>query len=121
MIQGKGEQTINQTVNGRIYKCAECDKFHVNYKNLSFSFAQEEYENFQNYMRKLDVNYWAQQNEHRSGERKIMIPINHKNLILSFRTDEIDEIKALLADHTGRKPRFQLLKTRNFEFQISDN
>ena len=36
MIEGRGELIINQTINGRIYKCSECNKIHVDYKKPEF-------------------------------------------------------------------------------------
>lgn len=121
MTEREGEITINQTINGRIYKCSECNKIHVDYKNLSFSFQSPQYRNFQHYIQQLDANYWAGKNEEVNGQRRVMIPINHDNLMLNFCPEEIAELKELLVARLQANKRFSLIKTRSFDFRISEN
>ncbi|RKD91840.1 DUF6686 family protein [Mangrovibacterium diazotrophicum] len=121
MIEGRGELIINQTINGRIYKCSECNKIHVDYKNLNFSFNQKEYNNFQTYIQNLDGKYWVKKNEDHSGERKILIPINHPNLIMSFSLEELYELKELLVANLFPPQKLRLIKPRTVELHISKN
>jgi hypothetical protein len=72
-------------------------------------------------MKNLDGEYWARQNENHSGKRKIMIPINHQNLILSFSKEELFELKDLLASKLQEGNNFKWVTARCMEFQISDN
>lgn len=116
-----GEITINQTINGRIYRCAECNKIHVDYNNLSFAFQLQQYQNFRNYIQQLDAAYWARKNEETNGQRRVMIPINHDNLILNFTPEEIAELKELLIARVDLPNRFRLIRPRSFDFRISDN
>ena len=116
-----GDIVINQTINGKFYRCSECSKIHVDFKNLSFQFDHAEFRNFKNYIIKLDTDYWATENERQNGERKVMIPINHQNLTLKFKPEELNELKDLLGTAIYGPRRFKLLKTRNFDFRISDN
>ncbi|MFV0377406.1 MAG: DUF6686 family protein [Mangrovibacterium sp.] len=117
----ESEITINQTTNGRIYKCSECNKIHVDYKNLSFSFQPQQYQNIQKYIQQLDAAYWASQNEEANGQYRVMIPINHESLMLNFTPFEISELKELFVDRLDCPKRFRLLKTQNFDFKISNN
>lgn len=121
MIRREEEEIINQTINGKVYRCTTCNKIHVDYKNLSFTFNKPEYQNFSQYMKKLDGEYWAQKNEEHSGNRKIMIPINHQNLILNFSMAEIVELKDLLASQINAGSNFKWITTHCMNFQISDN
>lgn len=117
----EGEITINQTINGRIYRCSECNKIHIDYKNLSFSFQIPEYRTVQSYIHQLDAAYWAGQNKKVNGRYRVMIPINHENLLLNFSPEEIAELKELLVDRLDGKRHFHFLKTRSFDFRISEN
>lgn len=121
MIQGRGELIINQTINGRIYKCSECNKIHVEYKNLYFSFNNKEYHNFQNYIQNLDGQYWVRQNKDHSSERKIHIPINHPNLVMNFNLEELGELKELLVPKLFPIQKFKLIEPRTVELHISEN
>ena len=121
MKEREGEITVNQTINGRIYQCSECNKIHVDYKNLSFSFHLPQYQNFQTCIQQPDAAYRAQKNEEINGQRRVMIPINHGNLMLNFPPEEIAELKELLVAQLNTTMRFRLIKTRNFDFRIIEN
>ncbi|PTN07365.1 DUF6686 family protein [Mangrovibacterium marinum] len=121
MIRGEEQEIINQTINGKVYRCQSCNKIHVDFKNLSFSFNKTEYRNFKEYMKKLDGDYWLQQNERQSGKPKIMIPINHRNLLLSFSKGELIELKNLLSSTQQGRTAFRWVTTRSMDFQLSDN
>ncbi len=121
MVQREGEVTINQTINGRIYRCSECNKIHVDYKNLSFTFSRKEYDNYQTYIQQLDPEYWADQNKQKSGEAKIVIPLNHPNLVMKFKAEEIYELKELLIRNLKPEPVFKLIRSRQIDFQLSEN
>ena len=90
-------------------------------KNLNFSFNQKEYKNFQTYIQNLDGKYWVQQNRDHSGERKIHIPINHPNLIMSFSLEELYELKDLLVANLFPPQKLKLIKPRTVELHISNN
>ena len=53
---------INQTTNGKIFKCDSCDKTHIEYKNLSFAFNEDELQYFKKYLRNFDAKKWQSYN-----------------------------------------------------------
>ena len=91
------EKVYSLSINGKVYKCAACGNIHFDFKNLSFSFSKEEFNQFRNYFLSLNEEYWAELNEHVGSDKPIRVPIHHKNLLLSFSVEEIKEIKALFA------------------------
>lgn len=100
-MENQNGKIINETFNGRLYTCNQCKQVHLDYKNLSFSFSVDEYKRFRNYILNLNEEYWATINQNIISERKIKIPISHRNLVLSFSTDEIKELK-LLFDYSKK-------------------
>ncbi len=121
MERWRGEQVYCQTPNGRVYRCAACNKIHVEYKTLSFSFNPAEYHQFRDYIQQLDPEFWAAQNQRHNGERKILIPINHPTLMMKFRPEEVDELKELLVANFKPGPPIRQIKSRQIGFQLSNN
>ncbi len=89
---------INQTENGKIFKCSKCDKIHIEYKNLNFSFTYKEYESFAAYIKDLDGKNWEDSNHDSLYSRKIMISILHDNFNILLHNYELEELKFLLSE-----------------------
>lgn len=107
--------TINKTQNGIVFKCDKCNKIHFEYNNLNFLFTSEQFYSFSDYILELDADYWENKNQHSPHNRKIFVPVGHKNLKLGFHTEEIEELQSLLG---SQKENTSVL---NLKYQYSDN
>jgi len=93
----KSTQTImNQTLHGRIFKCDQCDRFHIEFKNLNFNFTKEQLESFVDYLVQVDGEWCEQQNQRLAFRRKIVLPIGHDYFNVLLNADELQELKQLL-------------------------
>ena len=108
---------MNQTENGKIFRCSGCNKIHIEYKNLNFNFDEEEYENFANYFMELDGPYWESVNTHVEFGRKIIVPVGHRNLNMLLNTRELEELKQLFSGPITN----QLELLSYFNYDISNN
>jgi hypothetical protein len=88
---------INQTDNGKVFRCPSCNKIHIEYKNLEFLFDHTEYKFFCDYFKNLNGEYWENLNAESIYKRKIIIPIGHKNIRILLFSCELDELKCLLS------------------------
>lgn len=111
-MENAKEIIYRQSINGKVYKCSKCGDIHFDFKNLSFSFSKEEFLQFKNYFLNLNEHYWASLNDSMNSTKKIRIPIHHKNLLLSFSTDEIIEIKELFAFNSMQDFTLPFVKNR---------
>lgn len=112
---------INQTQSGKIFKCRFCDKIHIEFKNLYFTFTKEEYNNFKNYFLDFDENYWESIRKNSTCKRKIMVPVGHKNISLLFNSEEIKEFKHLFSPDTFKKKNPDIISFANLEIKFSMN
>ena len=87
---------INKTQNGQIFKCNMCDKIHVEYKNLCFNLTIKQFDNFADYMSKLDGDKWENSNKNLQYKRKIIIPIGLKSFQIILNKEELLELNNLL-------------------------
>ena len=111
------QKIINQTENGKIFRCESCNKIHIEYKNLNFNFKEKEYLDFAKYFQKLDGQYWEYLNRESPYQRKIQVPIGHKNLNILLSNTELQELKSLLS-----KPIvYQLEMISHFKYNIYNN
>ena len=108
---------INQTQNGKVFRCSGCNKIHIEYKNLNFNFDDEEYKNFACYFMELDGPYWESVNSHVSFRKKIIVPVGHKNLNMLLNNSELEELKQLFSRPITNQ--FELLAY--FNYDISNN
>jgi hypothetical protein len=109
---------INQTKNGRIFRCASCDKIHIEFNNINFNFNDKEYIHFANYFKGLDGEYWELVNTNANYRRKIIVPVGHNNMNFLLNQEELEELKELLADaNINNTIRF----VKNFKYAICNN
>ncbi len=106
-------KVLSQSVFGKIFICPSCNKIHVEFKNLYFSFTNTEYESFANYFINFDVQYWMEHSIHYKNNGKILIPVGHKNIATLFTPSEIDELKSLFLAASPKKPVSQYLDLGN--------
>jgi hypothetical protein len=86
---------MSQTANGKVFVCNGCNKYHLEYKNLQFSFNESEYRFFVDYFNKIDADYWESINKNTLYRKKIMVPIGHHNFTMMFDYVEILELREL--------------------------
>ncbi len=86
---------LNQTQNGKIFRCLSCNRLHVEYNNLYFTFTDKEFRKFRKYFLTLDAEYWEEVSKNEICNRKIMIPVGHDNLVTLFNVKEVNELKEL--------------------------
>ena len=110
-------KTINQTENGKIFRCPDCNKIHIEYKNLNFSLNDKEYESFVNYFKELDGQYWEKINSNVPYRRKIIVPIGHKNVNILLNNTELQELKKLFSKPLVMKQEM----ITHFKYNICDN
>ena len=72
----------NKTQNGQIFKCEKCNLIHIEYKNLNFNFTLKQFNDFTQYLSKLDGKKWEQKNKNSKFKRKILISTGHQNFSL---------------------------------------
>ena len=104
----KNIKLISKTVNGRIYKCLRCNNIQIEYKNLSFSFSHKEYQSFKDYFLTIDGEYWENINKNTHHERKVLIPIGHRNVMIAMNSVEVHELKALFSGKKNGEKRFEI-------------
>ena len=108
---------INQTNNGKVFRCPGCNKIHIEYKNLNFNFNDKEYRDFANYFKGLDGQYWEDINYHTPYRRKIIVPIGHKNVNILLNNTELQELKKLFSKPIVKKQKM----TTHFKYNIFNN
>jgi hypothetical protein len=103
---------LSETENGKIFKCDTCNKIHIEFKNFEFLFNQNEYKFFRKYFDEFDGEYWESINSNSVYERKIIVPIGHKNVRMLLSLTELEELKFLLLHRNklqwGRKAKINL-------------
>lgn len=94
---------LSQSVNGKIIKCLTCNQYHIEFLSLNFTFDDEEFKFFKDYILSLDGAYWENQNRHSIYRRKVIVPIGLHNVHAMFTAQEIREFKNLLLS-LSKKP-----------------
>lgn len=107
------QKTINETKNGKIFRCSTCNKIHIEFKNINFNFSDEEYGYFTEYLLELDGEEWEYKNRGSNYKRKIILQINHRNVKIRLNSYELQELKQLF-NITEKKI------TKDFELSFSD-
>ncbi len=108
---------INETKNGRVFTCPDCDKIHIEFNNLVFNFNEQEYKHFCNYVKALNGQFWEYLNINTHYKRKFFIPLGHKNFTLLFSNSELSELKELFNKNRTRKQRVVNMSN----YFVSDN
>lgn len=98
-----GVDVLSRTKNGVVFKCKGCNTFQILYNNLNFSFTDDEYSNFTNYILKLDETYYVENVDSLIHGKKVPIPIGHKNVIVVLNIDELNELKILLSFNENKR------------------
>lgn len=88
---------ISKTNNGLVFKCRKCNNYQVQFNNLSFSFSDEEYFYFSNYISQVDEGYYKHHYTNDICNRIIQLPIGHKSLMISLSIEELEELKSLFS------------------------
>lgn len=114
-------KVLSSSSQGKVYLCGSCDKIHIEFKNLSFSFNRKEYNQFINYFLKLEPNRWEYLNQDTIYTRKIQVPIAHKNLTLMFCANEIYQLQELFKNVTKSKVSIELISRKRFSAQLALN
>ena len=86
----------NQTKNGIVVTCTDCDKYQVLYKNLNFNFEQYEYDSFIKYLTGIDSESWEEEYKNSIYSKRIPIPTAQQNLMILVNSEELLELKRLL-------------------------
>jgi hypothetical protein len=120
-MRTKNIDIIRQSPNGKVFKCPSCDKLHIEYKNLSFAFSDNEFNDFRDYFLRLQPEKWEYLNKDSCMGRKIMIPIGHRNVTSIFHVHEIYELKSLLGGVKKRHHPFEFIKLAHVEAPLSLN
>lgn len=110
-------KTINQTENGKIFRCSSSNKIHIEYKNLNLNFNDKEYEFFVNYFKELDGQYWEGINSNSPYRRRIIVPIRHKNVNILLNNTELQELRKLFSKPIIKKQEM----LSHFKYDICDN
>ena len=112
---------ISQTSNGKIFRCTTCNKLHIEYKNLNFNFAPEEFEFFKNYFLKLNAEHWENVNKNTFYKRKIMVPIGHRNFTAMFNSEEIHELKFMFRNANRNNKDSEFIGLNQMDSKLSLN
>ena len=87
---------ISKTPNGKIFKCSECNAFHIEFKNLNFNFDRTQFRFFTESIQNINGEEWEVQNKDSNYTRKILIPTGQKGLNILFNSVELQELRNLL-------------------------
>ncbi|MBI9067382.1 MAG: hypothetical protein JEZ09_08830 [Salinivirgaceae bacterium] len=115
------DNIINETKNGKVFICKSCKKIHVEFNNLNFNFTKEEFYHFSRYISQVNGEYWEKVNTDSTYRRKILIPLDHKNLNLLLNKEELEEMKILLKSAPLKQKQMKLLAYSMINFQTFYN
>ncbi len=106
---------FSKTKNGKVFLCSKCNEIHIEFNNLNFNFSDIEYKHFSNYFLKLKLDEWERINKDSFYNKKIIIPIGHKNFNVILNREEFIELKQLLSPNKYQN-QFQLISTSFLNF-----
>ena len=94
---------INKTPNGQIMFCPFYNTFHLEFGNLFFHMAPDEFETFRNYVGSIDYSYYLSLNRDAQNRRKLLLSVGARKSYLALHAHELTELRALLSlkKHTG--------------------
>ncbi len=96
-------QIIRVTLNGKVYKCPSCSKYHIEYKNLNFNLLPEEYSKVVKYFEGFKGEMWEELNSDSIFQRKIVIPTGNRKLNILINSFELKELKKLFSLEPQKK------------------
>ena len=88
---------VSKVKSGELSYCRHCKSFHLMFNNLFFALTQQELNRLKQYVDSLDISYWEAKYEHSNLNRKIPLPTTQDNLIIMLNTQEVRELRRLLA------------------------
>lgn len=111
-------KVIQETANGKVFRCNQCNKIHIEFKNLNFNFTKGEYDYFANYFKKLKGAHWEAMNCDSIYERKIIVPVGHKNINVLLNSEELEELRRLLVDPDKPCKNIPMIKIDHFNLDF---
>ncbi len=87
---------INQSNNGKIYTCSNCETILLLFKNLRFDFYQQEYEHFINYIFSINEKELATKKASSIYSKNIVVPVGQDFFSIVIDTSELEELKQLI-------------------------
>lgn len=109
-------EILIQTTNGKIFKCAQCNAFHVEFKNLNFNLNDGDFWKFVQYITDIDGKYCEKQNARSNYSRKVIIPVGSGRFNILLNNEELEEFKLLLNFKERYRPYQTTIKAGEFEF-----
>lgn len=96
-------ETIAKNTYGQLSFCKHCDVYHLTFTNIYVELTNRELKAFQDYVTKIDIDYWEDKYDAMPIKRKIAIKTMQHNLSLLFNRSELTAFKNLLFQNT-KKP-----------------
>lgn len=83
--------------NKRFYLlCTKCHAYHVEFGNLFFTFTEDEFEHFYQYINSIDGEYYQELNKNMKNARKIFLRMPVKGFYCALYPDELKELRRLI-------------------------
>ena len=76
------EEILKRTTNGFISFCTKCHAYHVEFGNLFFTFTEDEFEHFCQYINSIDGEYYQELNKDMKTRPQDISPDAGKRLLL---------------------------------------
>ena len=83
------EEILKRTTNGFISFCTKCHAYHVEFGNLFFTFTEDEFEHFCQYINSIDGEYYQELNKEMKNARKIFLRMPVKGFYCALYPDEL--------------------------------
>ncbi len=115
------QKILNKSTNGKVYICSSCDKVHIEFNNLLFSFDKEEYKYFRNCLIQVNGIHYEKVNRGLSYERKIIVPVGHKNVTMLLNNSELTELKQLLSRSLNQIEHNIFISVSEIGLELSSN
>lgn len=109
----KLKKMTNNTLNGSVFTCNDCNKIHVEYINFNLSFTEMEYKHFKKYILKLNGELIEILNKNSRYKRKIHVSLNNNAFSLLFNSQELLQLKLLLKENIKSTRKLNNIKTLN--------
>ena len=90
------EEILKRTTNGFISFCTKCHAYHVEFGNLFFTFTEDEFEHFCQYINSIDGEYYQELNKDMKNARKIFLRMPVKGFYCALYPDELKEMRRLI-------------------------
>ena len=109
---------INETSNGKLVFCTNCNLYHLEFGNLYFNFNESELQIFRKYVNSIDGDYYNRINKHSTSKRKIKLPTKLKEIYFFIYLEELNELKKLLK-LAVRNKEYEHISPVNFNFSLN--